>query len=232
MPSTAVVALQFLLVSDNHATLKIVKSALDGLGSGMNCSTSSGAARVYLSSHRVDGIIIDLPLDSAVDLIAAIRQTGANRRAFIFACHDNADASAEALKSGANALLRKPLEAEAIAASIKTFKGIMESERRRYFRYHVTIPVTMVSDGATVRAMMDNLSEGGMALSLKNPLERSSMVDFSFELPFGPRVAGQGQVMWANEKGLMGLEFRLLHEQSREHLVGWLKTKALQSTRA
>jgi ActR/RegA family two-component response regulator len=194
----------------------------------MNCSTSSGAARVYLSSHRVDGIIIDLPLDSAVDLIAAIRQSGANRRAFVFVCLESAGASADALKGGANVLLQKPLDPGAVASAVKTFQGIMESEQRRYFRYHVTIPVTLVTDSVTQRAMMDNLSEGGMALSMKTSPEPSAMVDFSFELPFGPRVAGQAQVMWKNQAGVMGLEFRLLHDQSRDHLVGWLKNKALQ----
>lgn len=228
MPSTSAVALQFLLVSDNHSTLKTVKSALDGLGSGMTCSTSSGAARVYLSSHRVDGIIIDLSINATVELIAAIRQSGANRRAFVFVCLEAAEASTDALKGGANVLLQKPLDPEAVASSVKTFQGIMESEQRRYFRHHVTIPVTLVSENVTQRAMMDNLSEGGMALSMKNPLERSSMVDFSFELPFGPRVAGHAQVMWKNQAGVMGLEFRLLHDLSHEHLVVWLKNKALQ----
>jgi response regulator RpfG family c-di-GMP phosphodiesterase len=228
MPSTTAVALQFLLVSDSHVTLRAVKSALDSLGSGMTCSTTPGAACVYLSSHRVDGIILDLPLNSAVEFIASIRHSGANRRAFMFVCLDIAETPSEALKGGANVLLRKPLDPAAIASSVKTFQGIMESERRRYFRYHVTIPVTLVSDVATQRAMMENLSEGGMAVSIKTSLERSATLEFSFELPFGPRIAGKAQVMWKNQAGLMGLEFRLLHGQSGEHLANWLKNKALQ----
>ena len=228
MPTTTAIALQFLLVSDDHSSLKIVQTALDSLGSNMTCSTSGGAALVYLSSHRVDGIILDLPLPSALDVIATIRRTGANRRAFVFLCLPEGRDPGEALQGGANVVLRKPLDAAAIVASIKTFRGIMESERRRYFRHHVTIPVSFVVDGSTQRAMMENLSEGGMAVTMRNPLARSSSVEFSFELPFGPRVAGQAQVMWMNDAGIMGLEFRLFHGSSREHLVDWLKNKALQ----
>lgn len=228
MPTTTAVALQFLLVSDDHSTLKIVQSALDSLGSNMTCSTSGGAAVVYLSSHRVDGIILDLPLSSALDVIATVRRTGANRRAFVFVCSGPGSETGEALKGGANVILQKPLDPAAVAASVKTFHGIMASERRRYFRHHVTIPVSFVADAVTQRAMMENLSEGGMAVTMRNPLARSSSAEFSFELPFGPRVAGQAQVMWINDAGLMGLEFRLLHGSSREHLMNWLKNKALQ----
>ena len=210
MPTTTAVALQFLLVSDDHSTLKIVKGALDTIGSNMTCSTSGGAALVYLSSHRVDGIILDLPLSPALDVIATIRRIGANRRAFVFVCLPEGHEPVEALKGGANVVFRKPLNPAAVASSVKTFHGIMESERRRYFRHHVTIPVSFVVDTVTQRAMMENLSEGGMAVTMRNPLARSSSVEFFFELPFGPRVAGQTQVMWMNEAGMLGMEFRLL----------------------
>ena len=229
MPSTAAVALQFLLVSDDHSTLKKVQAALDTLGSSMSFSTSAGAARVYLSSHRVDGIILDIPLPSASELIATIRQAGTNRRAFVFVCIGEGQMPSEALKGGANVLLHKPLDPDLIASSIKPFYGIMDAERRRYFRFQVTIPVTLSLNTYSHRAMVENLSEGGMAVSARTPLERSALVEFGFELPFGPRVAGNAQVMWTNDKGIMGLEFRLLHDQSREHLSNWLKNKSLQS---
>lgn len=229
MPSSTAVGLRFLLVSENPSTLKAVKTALDSLGSGMDSSTSSGAAIIYLTSHRVDGIILDIPLGNAVEFIATVRRSGVNRRAFIFVCLDAEQNPGDALKGGANVVLQKPIQMDSFTSAVKTFQGIMESERRRYFRHYVTIPVSLVVDGATQRAMMENLSEGGMAISMKNSLERSALVEFSFELPFGPRVAGQAQVMWKNEAGITGMEFRVLHGQSREHLVDWLKNKALQS---
>jgi len=229
MPPSTAGALQFLIVSDDHSTLKKVQAAMETLGSAMNFSTSAGAARVYLSSHRVDGIILDIPLPSAAELITTIRQAGTNRRAFVFVCIGEGQMPSEALRAGANVLLHKPLDPDLIASSIKPFYGIMDAERRRYFRFQVTIPVTITLNTHSHRAMMENLSEGGMAVSARIPLDRSALVEFSFELPFGPRIAGQSQVMWTNDKGIMGLEFRLLHDQSREHLSSWLKNKYLQT---
>ena len=219
--------LEFLLVSNDHSTLRTVKTALDGVGSNFSCSTTVEAARFHASRHRLDGIILDVNVNSAVELISSIRQGSANRRAFIFVCAEAAAAPA-ALKGGANVLLQKPLTAESIAADIGTFKNIMACERRRYFRHHVTIPVTVTLDKVNQSAMIDNLSEGGIAILLRSPFERSTLIDFSFELPFGPRISGRAQVMWTNSEGVMGVEFRLLHGKSREQLSTWLTKRALK----
>ncbi len=224
--ASAPLTLEFLLVSNDHSTLKTVKTALDGVGSNFNCSTTVEAARFHVSRHRLDGIILDVNVTSAVDLISTIRQGGANRRAFIFVCVEGTTAPA-ALKGGANVLLHKPLTAETLASNVRTFKNIMACERRRYFRHHVTIPISLTAQKITQSAMIDNLSEGGIAILLRNPFERSSLIDFSFELPFGPRITGRSQVMWTNSEGVMGVEFRLLHGKSKEHLSSWLTKRAL-----
>jgi DNA-binding response OmpR family regulator len=229
--ATTPITLEFLLVSKDHSTLKTVKAAMHGLGSNLNCSTTPDAALFYMSRHRLDGVILDLDVSSAVSLIASIRQGMANRRAFIFVCVENGLDPATALKGGANVLLHKPLDLKTITSNIIAFQGIMASERRRYFRHHVTIPVSLTANGAVHRVMIENLSEGGMAVNvLRSPVERSSLIEFSFELPFGPRVNGRAQIMWVNQAGLTGLEFRLLHGQSKDHLVTWLKKRALNST--
>ncbi len=223
--------LEFLLVSNDPSTLKTVKKALDGVGSNLNCATSAGAARFHISHHRLDGVIVDLDVASAVDLIAFTRQAGSNRRAFVFVCVESATAPA-ALKGGANVLLHKPLTPEFISETVGTFKNIMASERRRYFRHHVTILITLTANGTSQAAMIDNLSEGGAAILLRNPFERSTLTEFCFELPFGPQVTGTGQVMWTNKDGIMGVEFRVLHGRSQEDLSNWLTQRALTGQRA
>lgn len=222
------ITLEFLLVSNNPSTLMVVKKAADSIGSNLNCVTSAGAARVHIAQHRLDGVILDMDVDSAAEIILFIRQGSSNRRAFIFVCAEAAAAPA-ALKGGANVLLQKPLTAESIAADIGTFKNIMACERRRYFRHHVTILISLTFNGMTQAAMLDNLSEGGAAILMRNPFERSGVLDFSFELPFGPRIAGRAQVMWTNSEGIMGVEFRLLHGTSKDDLANWLGQRALKS---
>lgn len=219
--------LEFLLVSKDHSVLKTVKQALHGIKANLSCSTSGGAARLHLSRHRLDAVIMDLDVAPAADLITFIRQSSPNRRALIFVCTDPSTAPA-ALKGGANVLLNRPLTAESIAANVHTFRNIMVCERRRYFRHQVTILISLTANGISHSAMIDNLSEGGAAIMLRNPFPRSTMIDFSFELPFGPRISGSAQVMWTNQQGIMGVEFRLLHDDGGEHLSKWLSSRALR----
>ncbi len=220
-------ALEFLLVSNDHSALTTVKSGIDGAGASFNCTTTTDAARLYINRHRLDAVILDVGVSAAGEFIGSIRRGGSNRRAFVFVCANNDTESAQALKAGANAILQKPLKPEKIIESIRTFRGIMLTERRRFFRYHVTIPVSLTVGGNECQAMIDNLSQGGMAVLMNKPLGSSAMVDFSFELPFGPRLNGTAQVVWSNQKGFMGLEFRTLRNEGTKHLTAWLKNQAL-----
>jgi len=224
------IALEFLLVSDDHSTLKTVKSVLNELGSNLNCSTTAQAASLYLSCHRLDGAILDLDMHSVGELITSIRKGGSSQRAFIFVCVREGAEPAAVLKLGANAVLYKPLNPETITAHIRSFQAMMAAERRRYFRHQVTIPVSLTVQGTGHSAMIDNLSQGGMAVLLGKQLDPSLPVDFSFELPFGPRVHGTAQVAWSNDtQGLMGFEFRVLHGESGEHLAAWLTKRSLNA---
>ncbi len=228
MPADKPIALEFLLVSADSSTLKTVKSAVSELGSNLNCSTTAQAAGLYLTSHRLDGAILDLDVRAAGDLIAAIRRGGSSRRAFIFVCVKPGEDTAAVLKLGANAVLLKPLAPETIAANIRSFQPTMAAERRRYFRHQVTIPVSLTVQGVEHSAMIDNLSQGGMAALLAKPFDLSLPVGFSFELPFGPRIYGNAQAAWANDQqGLMGFEFRTLHGESGEQLADWLTQRSL-----
>lgn len=223
--STASVPLEFLLVSGDHSNLNTVKTGLGSIGANLGCTTAQ-EARDYVDHHKVDGIILDLEVGRAVDFITSVRFGAANRRAFIFACVGGNTESAAALKGGANALLRKPVTPESIASGVKAFKGIIVCERRRSFRHPVTLPVHLTTPAANHRALMENISEGGMAVRLPKSLDTSSLVDFSFELPFAARITGSGKVVWANREGLMGVEFFGLQQIARKALLAWLRDRA------
>src|SRR5216117_2679378 len=114
MPAdTSAVTLEFLLVSSESSTQNAVHTALKDVGGAVECTTSPEAARDYVKSHKIDSVILDVDIKSALDVISHMRQSK-NARAFAFVCVNNDAESAVALKCGANALLTKPLSAEAI----------------------------------------------------------------------------------------------------------------------
>jgi DNA-binding response OmpR family regulator len=216
----------FLMVSEDPVSLQSVESAMSELGSKLHVTGTAEAALEHAARNRFDGVIFDLDLQASAVLIAAIRQKGWNRRVFTFLCAKEGVDMAAVLKVGGNGVLQKPLKADEVAARIHSLRTVIGRERRDYFRHHVTIPVRMTLGPEKRTGMIENLSQGGMAVLVSAAPATSTTVEFSFELPFGPRVDGKAEVVWSNEKG-MGLEFVVLKGRSCDDLAEWLCHRAL-----
>lgn len=224
MPAdTFAVTLEFLLVSSESSTQDAVQAALKNVGGAVECRTSPDAGRDYVKSHKIDSVILDVDLQSALEVIAQMRQSK-NARAFAFVCVNNEAESAVALKCGANALLIKPLSVESISSTVGSFRSIMASERRRYQRHDVTLPIVIGFNENTYQGIVENISQGGMAVRLPCLLPTSSLVEFSFDLESGAIIEGSAQVRWANNVVVVGMEFRSLPATSRDELAKWMKT--------
>ena len=217
--------LEFLLVGSEPFTVSAVEAALSEVGASVECAPSLEAARDLVANRKVDGVILDVDIKSALDLIARMRHSK-NARAFAFVCVKNDAEEAVALKGGANALLTKPLSVDAIAAKIGSFKSIIASERRRYRRHDVTLPVVITLAEIAYPGIVENISQGGIAVRLPCLLPPSSTVEFSFDLDTGVSIEGSAQLRWASQDGLSGMEFRVLPPRCKEELMNWLRAQA------
>src|SRR6478736_5052532 len=218
MPAdTSAVMLEFLLVSSESSTQTAVQTALKDVGGAVECKSSSDAACDFIKTHKIDSVILDVDIKSALEVIAHMRQSK-NARAFAFVCVSNEAESAVALKCGANALLTKPLEVKSIFSTVSSFRSIIASERRRYQRHDVTVPVVIGFNENTYQGIVENISQGGMAVRLPCLLPNSSLVEFSFDLESGMTIDGCAQVRWANGAVVVGMEFRDLPVKSKEAL--------------
>lgn len=225
MPVDAIVALDFLLVSMKDVTVEAAQAAFKHIGGTLDCENSIAAARGYVKTQKLDGIIVDLDLKPALDLIAEMRR-GKNARAFAFVCVSNEAEAAVALKQGANALLNRPVSAEAISAQVSSFRSILISERRRYQRHDVTLPVVVTLKDHLYQGIIENISQGGMAVRLPCVLPNASAVEFSFEVESGVSIAGHAQVRWANQEGLVGVEFQAFIDGRKYEFLAWLKNRS------
>jgi len=227
MPAdTLAVTLEFLLVSGESSTQSAVQTALKDVGGAVECKTSADAARDYIKTHKFDSVILDVDIKSALEIIAHMRHSK-NARAFAFVCVSNEAESAVALKCGANALLTKPLSVESISSTVGSFRSIIASERRRYQRHDVTLPVVIGFNESTYQGIVENISQGGMAVRLPCLLPTSSLVEFSFDLESGATIEGCAQVKWAKGDVVAGLEFRELPVKSKEELAAWLRNLSI-----
>jgi c-di-GMP-binding flagellar brake protein YcgR len=99
----------------------------------------------------------------------------------------------------------------------------MLKERRRYFRQPVKMLVQVIIDGKTVKATSTNLSEGGIALMLREALPKGATTHLKFSLPEANlHLEVESEVAWADVKGRVGLRFRNVPQSDQERLEQWL----------
>jgi len=222
---TPAATLEFLVVSSDSSAASIVQAALDEVGGRAECPPSLEAARELIISHKVDGVILDVDIKTALDLIRRMRRSK-NARAFAFVCLKNDAEAAIALKGGATAFFTKPLHVKSIAAKISSFKSIILTERRRYQRFDVMLPVVITLGDIGYPGLAENISQGGIAVRLPCLLPPDSLVEFSFDLDSGTTIEGCARLRWASRDGLTGMEFRILPPKSKDDLMVWLRDQA------
>jgi hypothetical protein len=219
---STLIELEFLLVSNDYATLTAVSGGMKKYGAKFSLVPTAEAARDYLERKKIDGVFVDMQVSGTLELIEAIRKGSSNGKVAIFACVHNSRETTATLNAGANFVLRTPLSAGGVALHITIAKDIMLRERRRYFRHSVNIPVTLKDEGGEQRGRVINLSEGGMAVRAMRGLKQWTVIEFAMELALGMDISGKGQVAWTSSEGMAGILFQTLHGMGRGYLGAWL----------
>lgn len=212
---------EFLVISADIAAYKTVSGAIRRAGSGVNYTSTAATAKGYIARRKIDGIFLDMSLEGAYGLIQTIRQGNSNRYAVIFACISPAEEPAQLLQAGVNFLLYKPLMSDAVLQALNTATRMIQSERKRYMRHQVTLPVKIKARETEQKAITANISRGGMAIRCNSTYEPGSAIQFALNLPEG-EVNGQGEVAWSNTEGFMGIKFFLLGDKPKKSLMTWL----------
>ncbi|HEV2962148.1 MAG TPA: response regulator [Candidatus Angelobacter sp.] len=214
--------LDFLVVCDDYPALRAITKAVADSGGKLSCAPSPASALEYIARRKLDGIIVDLRVAGAMELIEAVRNGKSNKSSVVFACVTSSSEVTLALSAGANFVVHHPFTTEKIGQLFQSAAPLMAAEKRRYFRYPLVAPVNLKTDAKDPRATMSNLSEGGMAIWCPELQQLGATIGFSFELPFGGTIQGRGEVTWVNTEGLVGVKFHSLAEGAYQHLKNWL----------
>lgn len=221
--------LEFLVVCKDQVMFKSVAAAIRLVNGRLNCAPKTSTAGDYISRRKVDGIVVDMGLPGALELIRRVRGAGSNRVSVVFACMGASPESQFAIRAGANFVLHRPLFPEKIAHIFSVAASMMWSEKRRYFRYPLMVPVELQSKQRHTESTMANLSEGGMAVwSLFYQIPGSTL-EFAFEVPSGDVIRGRGKVAWTNAEGLAGIKFEILPDQAYTQLSQWIARRDLKN---
>lgn len=102
----------------------------------------------------------------------------------------------------------------------------MVRERRRYFRQPVKMAVQVVLDEKEFKATSTNVSEGGIAILLRQALPKNATPRLSFVLPGTDiSMSVESEVAWVDMKGCAGFRFHNVPERSQQVLEKWLESQ-------
>ncbi len=200
--------LEFLVVcNDSSQVFHAITEAIRAVKGRLNCASNLASAQDYIARRKIDGIVIDMALPGTLDLIDRVRRGSSNKFSVIFA---------------SNFVATRPTNVSQLERLFRAAAPMMVAEKRRFFRYPLMVPVQLTVDGKALEGTMANLSEGGMAIWCLQEPPRGSTLQFSFDLPFGGLIQGNGDLAWTGAEGTFGIKFHILQDRAYTHLSGWL----------
>ena len=217
--------LDSLLLSQDSDLVRVVRPTLEKLSIDVEICHEARAAADILVSEKFDAVIVDCDdLKGGLEVLQGLRATPSNKNSVTFAIlNGKKTTTQEAFGMGANFVLQKPISALNAGRCFHAALNFMIKERRRYFRQPVKMQVLVVLDGRTINATSTNLSEGGIAVMMKEALPKGAMPHLKFSLPEANlHMDVEAEVAWADVKGRAGFRFQHVPESSQQQLEKWL----------
>src|ERR1035437_4920123 len=217
--------LDSLLLSQAPELVRVIRPTLEKLSIDVEICHEARAGAGILITDKFDAVIVDCDdLNGGLAVLQGLRSTPSNKNSVAFAIlNGKRTTTQEAFGMGANFVLQKPISLLNASRCFHAALNFMIKERRRYFRQPVKMLVKVVFEGKTLHATSTNISEGGIALMVREALPKGAAPHLKFSLP-GKNVhlEVEAEVAWVDVKGLAGFRFHNVPKASQEQLEQWL----------
>ena len=216
-----------LLVSADRATIEQFSLALRELSISPEACKDAASAGVLLKRRKFDAVIVDLQLgEQSGHILDVARDSPSNRTAVTFGIGNHDAEVTSAFRKKSQFVFERPLSAHSIHKTLKPAYGLILRERRRYFRYPVSIPIIIRSDRMQeVWCNSVNISVGGMALGANIPLLPGESVRVQFTLPDHTMpFFAESTICWS-KTGYLGVRFVSIPAEQKSELQVWLSQK-------
>lgn len=217
--------LESLLLSQDQELVRILRPTLEQMSIDVEICHEAKAGADILISDKFDAVIVDCDdLSGGLAVLQGLRNTPSNKNSVAFAIlNGKRTTTQEAFGMGANFVLQKPISTLNAARCFHAALNFMLKERRRYFRQPVKMQVKLTLDGKAITATSTNISEGGIAVMLREALPKGASPMLKFSLPHTDiHMEVEAEVAWADMKGLAGLRFLHVPKSSQQELEYWL----------
>ncbi|HEV3510995.1 MAG TPA: PilZ domain-containing protein [Candidatus Sulfotelmatobacter sp.] len=217
--------LESLLLSQDPELVRVIRPTLEKLSIDVEVCHEARTGADILIRDKFDAVIVDCDdLTGGLALLQGLRNTPSNKSSVAFAVlNGQRTTTQEAFGMGANFVLQKPISTLNASRCFHAALNFMLKERRRYFRQPVKMQVKVLLDGKALTATSTNISEGGIALMLRDVLPKGATPTLKFALPQSDiRMEIEAEVAWTDVKGLAGFRFHHIPKSSQQELEHWL----------
>jgi DNA-binding response OmpR family regulator len=217
--------LESLLLSQDPELVRVIRPTLENLSIDVEICHDARSGSDILISDKFDAVIVDCDdLTGGLALLQGLRNTPSNKNSVAFAIlNGKRTTTQDAFGMGANFVLQKPISSLNASRCFHAALNFMLKERRRYFRQPVKMQVKVVLEGKTLTASSTNISEGGIALLMREALPKGATPMLQFSLPESSiHIDVEAEVAWADMKGIAGLRFHTMPKASQVQLDEWL----------
>ncbi len=219
-------ALRSLLFCRDALSLTLLRRLLEDIAVGVESCHATNDALQRVRQSKYEAVLLDVDIEGARDILAAIRQAPYNRSSIVFAMTRRVAAVREVFAGGANFVLDKPLAADRTARCLRAAQALLLREHRRSYRHGIDTTVMLQAGrGAETRARAIDLSEGGMMVFLEHSAVLGNNVRFRFPLPDRPLwMEGRAEVT-SVAASRVGLRFVGLSRRLQLELAHWLNER-------
>jgi CheY-like chemotaxis protein len=217
--------LDSLILSKDPDLVRVIRPTLEKLSIDVEICHEARAGADILITDKFDAVIVDCDdLSGGLAVLQGLRSTPSNKNSVAFAVlNGKRTTMQDAFGMGANFVLQKPISALNASRCFHAALNFMIKERRRYFRQPVKMLVKVVYEGKTLSATSTNISEGGIALQLREAPPKGAAPHLKFSLPGANiHMEVEAEVAWVDVKGLAGFRFHNVPKSSQEQLEQWL----------
>ena len=218
-------------MSQDPELVRVIRPTLEKLSIDVEVCHDARAGSDILISDKFDAVIVDCDdLKGGLALLQVLRNTPSNKSSVAFAVlNGKRTTTQEAFGMGANFVLQKPISSLNASRCFHAALNFMLKERRRYFRQPVKMDVKVMLDDKTLIGTSTNISEGGLALLLREALPKGATPTLKFILPESSlEMEVSAEVAWADMKGLAGLRFHAVPKTAQAQLEKWLDDRMEQ----
>jgi len=221
--------MHLLLLSHDLETVAAFRHSSGEMGVHLYLCEEAREARSALREHRYDAVVIDCDdTHAGRTVLKSVRQARANQSAVVLAILNGDTQGADAVDMGANLVLHKPVSSDLARQELRRLRTLVGTDERRFPRYAAE-GTAYISFGRTVdrRAEITNLALGGMGLRLSERIVDDEILRVRFQLPGTTSVIqAQGEMVWADPQGGVGIRFVSLSDQARAALEKWIRARA------